>query len=420
MAKEKRYLNIPNEILMNKDLGSTEKIILSEIKTLAVKEGFCFASNKHFAEMCKVSTSTITRHVASLEKEEYVTTYTSTSGKYKSIRRIYFKRGTHYIILPAFRLYPLCNLMSAHSKLRIPYKQIEVWVSPKRLLITTVSITPNNTICNTTNKTAKKMLEPNKDLKNNDATEVIMSPVELIIPPSPPENKDEQLNPTNNQPKKTNNSQPTLKEVIEHFVSQGMTTVEAETWFDVMEKKNWLAKDGSRIVNWKAYANSVIKNKPKAVLPKNTSVTDELAEKLHSLRCNEGGNVSHVEGKLLSDLMIQLKKDNKLSDEELKAYVEKRLIGACTYEFYFLNKHFLLSQEEWERRNTERQTITNNGTLDYYTGLVNYVQKSYQPSDKKGLKELIQYSEELIYLNSVEKSKFMKWVNGYMKEATGT
>ena len=49
------YSIIPSTILYNKNLKANEKILYAVITSLSNKEGYCFASNKYFAELYHVT-----------------------------------------------------------------------------------------------------------------------------------------------------------------------------------------------------------------------------------------------------------------------------------------------------------------------------------------------------------------------------
>lgn len=56
------------DILQNKNLNMTEKLILSQIDALDRKER-CFASNKYFAELFLLSKTQISKIISDLKKK---------------------------------------------------------------------------------------------------------------------------------------------------------------------------------------------------------------------------------------------------------------------------------------------------------------------------------------------------------------
>lgn len=60
------YAIIPAYIRYNKELKFAERLMYGEITALSNKEGYCFASNRYFAELYGVSISTISRWISHL------------------------------------------------------------------------------------------------------------------------------------------------------------------------------------------------------------------------------------------------------------------------------------------------------------------------------------------------------------------
>lgn len=80
------YIKIPINILEDENLSSNAKILYGRLKLLSHKDGYCFASNNHLANLLKVSTRTITRLIKQLELYNYIKIVYSTQYK----RKIYF------------------------------------------------------------------------------------------------------------------------------------------------------------------------------------------------------------------------------------------------------------------------------------------------------------------------------------------
>ena len=67
-SKNNYYAIIPATVRYNKDLKPNEKLLYGEITALANSKGFCFASNRYFAELYKVTIHTVSQWISHLEK----------------------------------------------------------------------------------------------------------------------------------------------------------------------------------------------------------------------------------------------------------------------------------------------------------------------------------------------------------------
>ena len=66
------YSIIPATILYNKELKANEKLLYAIITSLACKEGYCFATNKYFAEKLGVNPKTISSWISDLQKRKFI------------------------------------------------------------------------------------------------------------------------------------------------------------------------------------------------------------------------------------------------------------------------------------------------------------------------------------------------------------
>jgi len=66
------YAVIPAYVRYNKNLTANAKLLYGEITALCNKEGFCWANNKYFAELYKVSERSIQAWLKQLENEGYI------------------------------------------------------------------------------------------------------------------------------------------------------------------------------------------------------------------------------------------------------------------------------------------------------------------------------------------------------------
>ena len=64
--KANYYAVIPAHIRYNQELKFAERLLYGEITALSTKEGYCFASNRYFADLYNVSISTISRWISHL------------------------------------------------------------------------------------------------------------------------------------------------------------------------------------------------------------------------------------------------------------------------------------------------------------------------------------------------------------------
>lgn len=84
------YAIIPSEVRYCEELKYPERLLYGEITALAGKEGYCFATNKYFAELYHVIPGTISRWISHLEKLGFIKTEIITDERNQILeRRIY-------------------------------------------------------------------------------------------------------------------------------------------------------------------------------------------------------------------------------------------------------------------------------------------------------------------------------------------
>ncbi|MBU0777768.1 helix-turn-helix domain-containing protein, partial [Patescibacteria group bacterium] len=79
-----KYLQIPIEVLMNKNLTDADMKLFALIEILDGDEG-CFARNEYMASILNVSTTTISTGISKLKKLRYLK-QTSFNGRYRTIK----------------------------------------------------------------------------------------------------------------------------------------------------------------------------------------------------------------------------------------------------------------------------------------------------------------------------------------------
>jgi len=93
--KPSYYAILPASVRYDENLSSSEKLFFAELTALAEKEGFCWASNKYFAELYNVSRSTVSGWVASLREKGHIEVKIDMKGKEILGRRIYIDKSSN-------------------------------------------------------------------------------------------------------------------------------------------------------------------------------------------------------------------------------------------------------------------------------------------------------------------------------------
>ena len=71
-AEPSYYAIIPADVRYDKKLSANAKLLYGEITALSNKKGYCWASNRHFAELYQVKAETISRWVSNLKTQKYI------------------------------------------------------------------------------------------------------------------------------------------------------------------------------------------------------------------------------------------------------------------------------------------------------------------------------------------------------------
>lgn len=70
--KNNYYAVIPATVRYNKELKPAEKLLYGEVTALANKMGYCYATNKYFADLYNVTNHTVSQWISHLEKKGYI------------------------------------------------------------------------------------------------------------------------------------------------------------------------------------------------------------------------------------------------------------------------------------------------------------------------------------------------------------
>lgn len=86
MESPNYYAIIPANVRYDKDLMPNAKLLYGEITSLCNEKGFCWAENSYFAELYKVSETSISKWISQLVKKRYI------------LSTIEYKEGTKQIL----------------------------------------------------------------------------------------------------------------------------------------------------------------------------------------------------------------------------------------------------------------------------------------------------------------------------------
>ena len=109
------YAIIPSEVRYCEELKFAERLLYGEITALAGKEGYCFATNKYFADLYKVIPGTISRWISHLENLGFVIVKIIKDEKNQIIERRIYINNMHRDIM--------CYTYKQNEQ--YPYKQNE-------------------------------------------------------------------------------------------------------------------------------------------------------------------------------------------------------------------------------------------------------------------------------------------------------
>ena len=104
--KSNYYAIIPATVRYDSDLKAAEKLLYGEITALANKYGFCFAKNRYFADLYKVTIGTVSKWISHLQEQGYIKVIIE-----KNERNEIVLRKIYIVDVPygEKRLYPYCE-----------------------------------------------------------------------------------------------------------------------------------------------------------------------------------------------------------------------------------------------------------------------------------------------------------------------
>lgn len=91
------YSIIPATVRYNNRLKPSEKLLYGEITSLTNKMGYCFASNKYFANLYEVTNHTVSQWISHLEKLDYVQIELIKNDKKEITERRIYINDTPYV-----------------------------------------------------------------------------------------------------------------------------------------------------------------------------------------------------------------------------------------------------------------------------------------------------------------------------------
>ena len=90
--KKNYYAVIPASVRYDENLTANAKLMFGEISALSNEKGFCWATNAYFAQLYKVSPSSVSKWIKQLEKNKHIKIKTI-KDEYNSERRLIFLLG---------------------------------------------------------------------------------------------------------------------------------------------------------------------------------------------------------------------------------------------------------------------------------------------------------------------------------------
>ena len=147
------YAIIPANVRYDKELTPNAKLLYGEITALCNEKGYCWASNVYFAELYKVSKTSISKWISQLTAKGYITS------------KIIYRDGTK--IIEERRLYITHPI---EEKLNRYERKVKEGIEEKLNTPIEEKLKENNTVINNTVNIYKKEKETSLDKIINDYT----------------------------------------------------------------------------------------------------------------------------------------------------------------------------------------------------------------------------------------------------------
>lgn len=227
--KPNYYAIIPANVRYDKELKDKAKLLYGEIVALSDKQGYCYASNKYFAELYEVSTTTISTLIKNLVEKGYIES------------EIIYKEGTKEILNRYLKIFKDPYL----KKFKYPIKEN---LKDNNTSINNTSI--NNTlnefkvynvfekkvscecISKSTNEKCLRRATYNINGKNycNQHSRGLIPDIQFI--------------------KRKSFTKPTIEE-IKQYCDERNNSINAEAFYDFYESKDWYVGK-NKMKDWKA------------------------------------------------------------------------------------------------------------------------------------------------------------------------
>ncbi len=94
---DKDYVIIPQCIVEDKNLTSTDKLVYGIILRLTRSNGYCWASNQYIADILKIHPRTVSTCIRKLREIGYINSSKNKNDKFKTFRKISFDKEDEYI-----------------------------------------------------------------------------------------------------------------------------------------------------------------------------------------------------------------------------------------------------------------------------------------------------------------------------------
>lgn len=205
MDKKGYYAIIPANVRYDKRLNANAKLLFGELTALSNERGYCWASNRYFAELYEVSVQSISSWVRALKECGYISLQLEYVEGTKQVKHRYIKMVGN----PTLE-----NLNTSPRKLDDPTLE-NFQPSPKKFDDPTlenfkVNTTSNNTINNTMNR---GVITPEKKVKKSFV-------------------------------------KPTLTEVID-YCNESQANIDPQGFIDFYDSKGWMV-GRNKMKDWKA------------------------------------------------------------------------------------------------------------------------------------------------------------------------